>query len=160
MHTRTHIPTLSHHPKTRHLDTIPDQTRPHYSLSVFVFVWNLAQSLWLVMGWLTHKDEIHANPNNLFTLMLLFKHRRPIRFPPAISTAHQSTTSPLHVNKLKDYSKMLLSPWHVRVSGGSKMKWLRVCKVVCKDGLHFKGWKGHVFFNIPLICDLRVGYPH
>lgn len=81
-------------PKPRRPDRlypIPDQT--HYSLSVFVFVCNLTQSLWLVMGWLTHKDEIHANPNNLFTLMLLFKHGGPIRFPPAISTAHQSTTT-------------------------------------------------------------------
>lgn len=61
-------------------------------MSVFVFVQNLTQSLWLVMGGLTHKDEIHANPNNLFTLMLLFKHGRPIRFPPAIqlSTPHIS----------------------------------------------------------------------
>lgn len=77
-------------PKT---DVTPPQTRPHYSLSVFVFVWNLTQSLWLVMSWPTQKEEIHANPNNLFTLMPLFKHGRTFHFPSAISNRHKSATT-------------------------------------------------------------------
>lgn len=40
------------------------------------------------MSWLTHKDDIHANDNDLFILMLRFNHGRPICFLTAMDTGH------------------------------------------------------------------------
>lgn len=126
--------------------TRPDQTRPHYSLSVFVFVWNLTQTLWQVMGWLTHKDDTHANPNSLFTLMLLFNQGTPICFPPSISTTHQSTTSHYTQTNWRIIQKSC-GPcesfgWEV----GSKMKWLGFVRIKT-DGLDYIKGEKFLFFN-------------
>ncbi len=114
--------TLSNNPKTKASRKTPSQTRPHYSPCVFVFVWNLTQSLWLVMGWLTHQDKIHANPYHLCTLMLLFKHRRSIHFPLRYQHSKSVHNHSLHVNKLKHYSKTLSPLWHVRVRWSSSLQ--------------------------------------
>lgn len=113
------------------------------------------------MGWLTHKDEIHANPNNLFTLMLLFKHRRPIRFPSSYQHRTSVDDHSLHVNKLKDYSKMLPSPWHVRVSGerwGVRWSGWGFARLYAKTDFTLKGEKGMCFLIFPYTVTCMWAY--